>query len=80
MEDIRNADYTKAKRVYKDFRMKKLGKYHDFYVQCDTLLLTDNFRNMCFEIYELDPDRFVTAPGLVRYILKKDQSKIRSFN
>ena len=37
------------------------------YVQSDTLLLADvfeKFRNMCLEIYELDPNSFVIAPGL----------------
>ena len=24
----------------------------------------ENFRNMCLKIYELDPARFLTAPGL----------------
>ena len=31
------------------------------------LLLTDvfeNFRNMCLEIYELDPAKFLSVPGL----------------
>ena len=31
------------------------------------LLLTDvfeNFRNMCLEIYELDPAKLISAPGL----------------
>ena len=37
------------------------------YVKSDTLLLADvyeNFRNMCFEKYQLDPTYFVSAPGL----------------
>ena len=37
------------------------------YVQNDTLLLPDvfeNFRNMCLEIYELDPGKFLSALGL----------------
>ena len=37
------------------------------YAQSDTLFLADvfeNFRNMCLEIYELDPVSFVSAPGL----------------
>ena len=37
------------------------------YVQSDTLLFADvfeNFRNMCPEIYELDPGTFLLAPGL----------------
>ena len=46
---------------------KKLGEYHDFCVQSDTLLLADifnNFWNICLEIHELDPARFVSIPGL----------------
>ena len=67
MEDITNGDYTHAKRVCKDFEIKNLGEYHDLYVQSDTLLLADvfeNFRSMCLEIYELDPSKFLSAPGL----------------
>ena len=29
MEDITYAEYAHAKRVCKDFEMKKLGEYHD---------------------------------------------------
>ena len=32
MEDITDADYRHAKRVWKDFEIKNLGKYHDLYV------------------------------------------------
>ena len=38
------------KKYRKYSELKKLGKYHDIYVQSDTLLLTDvseNFRDMC---------------------------------
>ena len=45
MEDITDADYVHVKRVYKDFEIKHLGEYHDFYVQSDTLLLVDVFEN-----------------------------------
>ena len=44
-----------------------MGGYHDLYIQSDTLMLADvfeNFRNMCLEIYELDPGKFPSAPGL----------------
>ena len=37
------------------------------YVQSVTLLLADsfeNFRSMCFKIYELDPAYFLSLPGL----------------
>ena len=33
MEDITAADYAHAKRVFKDFEIKDLGKYHDLYVR-----------------------------------------------
>ena len=45
MEDISDADYVHVKRVCKDFAIKYLGEYHDFYVQSDTLLLADVFEN-----------------------------------
>ena len=48
--------------------------------QSDTLLLADvfeNFRNMCLEIYELDPVYFVSAPGLAwQACLKKTKVKL----
>ena len=67
MEDITDADYGYAKIVFKDFEIKNLGEYHDFYVQSDTLLLPDvfdNFRNMCINICDLDPAKLLSAPGL----------------
>ena len=36
MEDITDADYKHAKRKWKDFEMKNLAEYHEFYVQSDT--------------------------------------------
>ena len=62
MEDITDADYVHAEGVCKDFEMKNLAEYHDLYVQSDTSLLADvfeNFRNLCLEIYELDPAKFL---------------------
>ena len=67
MEDITNADYAHAKRVCRDFEIKNPREYHDLNVQSDTLLLADafeNFRNMCLKIYDLDPAKFLSAPGL----------------
>ena len=37
MEGITDADYAHAKSVCKNFEIKKLGKYHDLYVQSDLL-------------------------------------------
>ena len=62
MEDIADADYLHAKRVWKDFEIKNLGEYHDLHVPNDNLLLADvfeNFKNMCLEIYELGPAKFL---------------------
>ena len=67
MEDITDADYVHPKRVCKYFEIKNLEVYHDLYVQSDTFLLAEvfeNFRNMCLEIYELDPGKFISAPGV----------------
>ena len=61
MEDITDTDYVHAKRVCKDFKIKKLGEYQDLYVQSDMSLLGDvfeYFRNMFLEIYEIDPAKF----------------------
>ena len=80
MENITDTDYTHAKTVFKDFEIKNLGEYHDLYVQSNTLLLADvfeNFRNMCLEIYELDPAKFLSAPGLAwQAALKKTKVKL----
>ena len=65
MEDITYADCAHSKNVCKGFEIKKLGEYHDLYIQSNTLLLADvfgNFRDMCFKIYELDPEKLLLAP------------------
>ena len=80
MEDITDADYAHAKRVCKEFKIKDLGEYHDLYVKSDTFLLADvfeNFRNMCFELFGLDPARFLSAPGLAcKVALNKTKVKL----
>ena len=32
MEDITDADFKDAKKVWKDFELKNLGNYHDLHV------------------------------------------------
>ena len=80
MEDITDADYVQAKRVCKKFEIKNLGEYHDLYFQRHTLLLADifdSFRNMCLKIYELDPEKFLPAPGLAwQTALKRTKVKL----
>ena len=67
IENITDVDYRHANKVFKEFKLKHLGEYHDLYVQSDKLLLAnifENVRNMCIKVYELDPTYFLTAPGL----------------
>ena len=67
MEEITDANYMYGKRVFKDFEIRTLGEYHDLYLKNDPLFLADvfeNFRNICGNIYELDPAKFLSAPGL----------------
>ena len=70
MENITDVDYRHAKRVFKNLDNKDLVDYHDLYVESDTLLLLDvfkNFRNKCIGIYELDPAHLLSAPAIHRY-------------
>ena len=84
LENISGKDYIHAQKVWDVFKIRNLGEYHDLYVQIDTLLLSDifeNFRNMCLDIYELDPAYFVSATGLAwQACLKKHKSRIRIIN
>ena len=49
------------KEFVKILNKKKFGEYHDLYLKDDALLSTDifgNFRKMCLEISQLDPQDF----------------------
>ena len=74
----------REKKVFKEFKLKQLGDYHNLYVQSDTLLLADvfeDFRNTCIKVYELDPAHFLSAPRLAwQACLKKNRGGIRITN
>ena len=80
MENIDDIDYRHGNNVFKIFKLKHLGEYHDLYVQSDTLLLADvfeNFRNTCLKVYELDSAHFLSLPGLAwQACLKKTNIKL----
>ena len=80
LENITDIDYRHANKVFKKFKLKNLGEYHDLNVQSDTFLLGavfENFRNKCIEIYELDPAHFLSAPGLAwQACLKKTEVEL----
>ena len=81
LEDITDEDYAHVQKVWDVFEIKSRGKYHDLYVQSDTLLLADvfeNFRDKCIEIYGLDPANFLSAPGLAwQASLKKTRVELQ---
>ena len=67
MEYITDIDYRHTKTVFKEIKMNNLGVYHGLYIQNDTLLLVDvfkNFRNKSIETYKLDPGYFLSVPSL----------------
>ena len=83
LEDITDKDYNRAQKMLEEFCIDK-DDYHDLYVQCDTLLLTDVFeklKDMCLDIYGLDPSYFYSAPGLAwQACLKETEVKIELLN
>ena len=80
MENIDDIDYRHGNNVFKIFKLKNLGEYHDLYVKSDTLLLADvfeNIRNTCLKVYELDPANFLSLSGLAWHTcLKKTNIKL----
>ena len=64
----------------KILKIKHLGECHDLYDQNDALLLAyvfQSFGNMYLNIYELDPAKYLSAPGLAwQAALKKTKVKL----
>ena len=66
-EDISDADYAHARKIWHSFNMQTMGDYHDLYLKTDVYLLADifeNFRQTCLKYYELDPAHYFTSPHL----------------
>ena len=80
MENIDDIDNRHGNNVFKRFKLKNLGEYHDLYVKSDTLLLADvfeNFKNTLLKVYELDPAHFLSLPRLAwQACLKKTNIKL----
>ena len=79
-EYITDVNYSHTKKVYKEFKNKNLGDYHDLYVQSDTLILADvfeDFRNIRLKLYEVNPAHMLSAPELAwELALKKTGQKV----
>ena len=83
LEHILEEDYNHAKRIYRDFEIKNLGKCHDLYLRSDVLLLVDVFKNFrkILEIYYTRLNQTYTSPQpRMTGSFKKDPSRIETFN
>ena len=66
-QHITDDEYDHAKKVWKTFKIKTMGEYHNLYLGSDVLLLTDvfeNFRKTCMQYYKLDPCHYFTSLDL----------------
>ena len=81
MSGISDSDYEHARSVWREFRIKNIGEYHDLYLRTDVVLLSNvfvSFRRVCLENYGLNPSHFYTAPGLAwKACLKKTGVKLK---
>ena len=64
---VNEKEYDTAIKVWKVFKIKNLGEYHDLHVKTDVLLLVDVFEKFvetCLNYYRLDPCPYFSSPGL----------------
>ena len=69
-----------TKEHLKFLMIKNIGEYHDLYVKSDTLLLSnvfENSRDKCFEIYELDPDHFISTWISLESLFKNTEIRLK---
>ena len=73
--NITREEYNFALEVWKEFGCETFKDYVEIYNLIDTLLLADifeNFREICFENYGIDPACYYTSPGLFWDALLKE--------
>ena len=67
MSGISDSNYKHTCSIWREFRIRNIGEYHDLYLRTDVVLLAnifESFRRVCLENYGLDPSHFYTVPGL----------------
>ena len=67
MKDITDAEYNEIKLSYKNMGFKNLREYLECYLTSDITLLADifnNFRNLIYNQFQLDPVKYVSSPSL----------------
>ena len=60
---VSEKEYQRACDVWKVFKIKNLGEYHDLYLKADVLLLCvvfEKFISVCLKDYGLDPCHFIS--------------------
>ena len=80
MSGVGDGEYEHVRNVWREFRIRNMGEYHNLYLKTDTILLAsvfESFRSVCMENYGLNPAHFYTAPELVwKACLKKTGIKL----
>lgn len=64
---ISREQFDFALEIYNAFNCNNLGDYHDVYLRTDVFILADifqKFREVCLDVYKLDPVHFYSAPNL----------------
>jgi len=61
---VTQKEYTYAQEVWKNTNCKTMLDYHNVYLTTDVLLLIQEFREVAYKNYGLDPMWYYSAPGL----------------
>ena len=81
---INEKEYERAVNVWKVFKIRDLGEYHDLYLKTDVLFLRDVFEKSikaCLKYYCLDPSYYFSSPGLSwDEMLKMTETKLEKIN
>ncbi len=77
---VTSDQYRHAETVFETFGCKSIGDFHDLYLLSDTLLLAcvfEEFRNVCYDVYGLDPAYYFSASNLsLQAFLKTTNAKV----